>query len=332
MYNFGNPIENRVLNEFIIEGCEMDSKFGIQSKPGVSGRLEHSIMCTFDGNNGDHARFLETLGTIHAGCAYILGQVKGAVKLFNFNPDMAEATGLKNPVYHPRDAVTGAVLQGRNPSMFLKLFSRGKPPMVEQTLFTGLDTKPIPWTLLTGVEMKWIPLLHVKRIYVGGGKGSIQLEVISAVVTAIRARNTETRQTGTIDRLKAARPELQDAVAAQLAKLTATRQEQLLGLVGGVQQPYLDAAAPAGAGEAQPTFAGIAPTGQRQPVQPQMGGQMAQITPGGGAPMMAMLPAIPPLAGAQPTMQDFTAAAPPRAPTVAIPGFQGMQGAAIRLA
>lgn len=317
LYNFGEPIENRKLNDFLFEACEMDSKFGIQSKVGQSGRPEHSIMVTLDGNIADQARFIETTGQLHAGCAYILGQMKGGVKLPLFNAQMAEATGLKNPVHRPRDEVTGELIQGRNPSMFLKLFSRGKPPMVEQTLFTGLDGKPIPWTLLTGVEIKFIPLIHVKRIYVGGGKASIQMEVTSAVVTSVRARNTSTRQTGTIERLKGARPELADAVAAQLAKLTADRQDQMLGLVGGVQVAHHQD--PQHAGEAQPTFAGIAPTGQRQVAQP----MMAQITQGGGTPTMATLPAIPPLGGATPTMQEFTATAPPRAPTVGIPGFQG---------
>ena len=288
LYNFGTQ-DNRILNEFIIEGCEMESKSGIQSKTGPSGRSEHSIMCSFDINNPDQARFIETMSQIHGGCAYILQQFKGAVKLPHFNAGMAEATGLKNPVYRPRDEVSGEPIQGRSPSIFWKLFSRGKPPLVEQTLFTDLEAKPIPWNLLTSVNMKFIPLIHVKRIYIGGGKASIQMEVISAIVTETVARNTTTRQTGTIERLKQARPELADKVAAQLAKLTAERLDQMLG-----------AAVPQHAemqtGEAQPTFAGIAPTGQRQPAQ-------------------QTLPAMPTLM-ATPTMQDFTATAPVRPPVI----------------
>lgn len=310
MYNFGTA-ENRILNEFLFEGCEMDTQFGIQSKPGQSGRVEHSIMCRFDANNQEHNRFIESVGQIHAGCAYILAQMKGAVKLYNFNatsPQMAEATGLKNPVYRARDEVTGEVIQGRAPSMFLKLFSRGKAPMVEQTLFTGLDGKPIPWALMQGVEMKFIPLIHVKRIYVGGGKASIQMEVVSAVVTSIRARNTTSRQMGTIQRLQHARPELADTVAAQLAKLTTDRQDQMLG--GAVPPPPEQHA-----GTDQPTFAGITPTGQRQMARATQGGtaQLAQITATQPAP--ATLPNIPALGG-QPAMQDFTANAPLRAPVI----------------
>lgn len=309
MYNFGND-EKRVLNDFLFEGCEMSSKTGIQSKAGQSGRFEHSIMVTFDENDAEQARFLEIMGQIHGGCAYILAQMKGAVKLYNFNnatPQMAIATGLKDMVYRPRDEMTGEPIQGRAPSMFLKLFSRGKPPMVEQTLFTDLDAKPIPWNLLTGVEVKFIPLIHVKRIYVGGGKASIQMETISAVVTSVRARNTTTTQTGTIERLRQARPQLQDQVAAQLAKLTTDRQDQMLGVPA--QQPQQDQGH---AQEPQTTFAGIVPTGQRQMTQP----QMSQITQNNGfAP--GQLPAIPPLAGNVAAMQDFTANAPTRVPVMA---------------
>ena len=334
MYNFGAG-DVRQLNDFLFEGCELDTSFGIQSKPGQSGRTEHSVMCKFDVNNPDHARMIESVNQIHAGCAYILQQMKGAVKLYNFNAQMAEATGLKNPIYYPRDEMTGEHVQGRSPSTFLKLFSRGKPPMVEQTLFTGVDGKAIPWKLLEGVEMKFIPLIHIKRIYVGGGKASIQMEVVSAVVTSIRARNTTTRQLGTIQRLNAARPELADTVAAQLAKLTIDRQNQMLGDVTpniGVPQ-----------GEGQPTFAGIVPTGRQPAINPTGQPTMATIVPTNNTGVPAVLPtipalgigqgttalpAIPTLGTGHQTMQDFTAGAPARAPNipmVIIPGV-GAEG------
>jgi len=283
MYNLGTN-ENRILSDFFLEACEMETGFGIQSKPGQSGRMEHSVMCRFDNTNDDHRRFIETIGSIHLGCAYILQALKGQVKLYNFNAansQMAEATGLKNPVYRARDELTGDYVQGRAPSMFLKLFSRGKGPMAEQTLFTGLDGKAIPWTLLEGVEMKFIPLIHIKRMYIGGGKASIQMEVVSAVVTSVRARNTTTKQLSTIHRLQTERPELFDTVSAQLAKLSIERQNQMLGApMSQSDQTNTDN---------QPTFAGIAPTGQRQPAQAQQpsyqqgGGlqpHMTQINPG----------------------------------------------------
>jgi len=308
LYNFGT-LENRVLNDFLFEGCEMETPYGIQSKPGPSGRMEHSIMCRFDANNSDHNQFINAMTQLHGGCAFILQQMKGAVKLYNFNAQMAEATGLKSAIYRPRDEITGEIIQGRAPSMFLKLFSRGKPPMAEETLFTGLDEKPITWTLLRGVEMKFIPLIHFKRMYVGGGKASIQMEVVSAVVTSIRARNTTTRQVTTIHNLRQTRPELADTVAAQLAKLTIDRQDQMLGTTS--QPSTTDQSGT----ETQPTFAGITPTGNRQMTNTSPPQMHQNTTPG-------VLPTIPSLGGTQPSMQDLTATAPVRIPAVVIPNGQ----------
>ena len=55
---------------------------------------------------------------------------------------------------------------------------------------------------LRGVEMKYRPLFHFKKIYIGGGKASIQFDITSAVVTHIVKANTESNQTDTIETLK----------------------------------------------------------------------------------------------------------------------------------
>lgn len=328
MYNFGTQ-EQRVLNDFLLEGCEMETAFGIQSKqaqqqqqkPGQAVRMEHSIMSKFDMNNPHHVRFLETINQIHQGCGYILSQMKGSVKLYNFNPQMAEATGFKNPVYRPRDEMTGEPVVGRAPSMFFKLFSRGKPPLGEQTLFTTPDGTPIPWALMNTVEMKFIPLLSVKRIYIGGGKASLQLEMVSAIVTSLRPRNTNTRQTDTINRLNTARPELSDTVSAQVAKLTLDRQEQLLGN----NAPQNNT--PVNNGGEQPTFSGLI-TNKPNNNNHQQGNTNYQQQPQGNnnyqQPQQGALPPIPALGM---SMQDFTASAPTRTPAGMIqPGFTGQNG------
>jgi len=160
--------------------------------------------------------------------------------------------------------LTSALIEGRARSMFMKLFRKGKPPMVEETLFTGLDAKPIPWTLLDKVEMKFIPLLHIKGMYIGG-KPSIQTEMSSAIVTSIKARNTDSQQMQTIKSLTAANPELADRVAAQIAKLSMDRQDQLMHSTLGNDAPATPAIASSG-----PTFSGILPTNQLpgQPTYP----------------------------------------------------------------
>ena len=217
MYNYGTDTSR--LNDFLLEGPELESSTGIQTKPAPgNNRSDHSIPCRFDANNQEQNRFIEVMSSIHKACAYILGTMKGAVGLRFFDPDHPDAL-FSNPVYRPYDKVTNQVITGRAPSMYLKLFSRGKPGMEEQTLFTGVDGNPIPWPLLQSAEIKFIPLIHIKRIYVGS-KASIQMEVQGAIVTSIRARNSATKQTATLLRLQQEHPELVNTVASQVSRLS----------------------------------------------------------------------------------------------------------------
>jgi hypothetical protein len=187
--------------------------------------------------------------------------------------------------------------------------------------------------------MKFIPLIQFKRIYVGGGKASIQMQITSAIVTEIRSRGSTTLQTSTLQRLHEARPNLTDTVSAQLAKLSLDRQDQLLGAG--------QSGSSASEGEAsanQPTFAGIAPTSQRQPVQQQQQQAPQQQYQQQQAPQQyqqqqapqqyqqqqapqqyqqqvqpGVLPTIPALNSQGSAVTDFTANAPMR-----IPGVQGV--------
>jgi hypothetical protein len=303
LYDYGLN-GTKALNEVLIELSEIRSDYGIQAKIGPSGRTEHSIMAKLDPSNADDVQMIGAIDQLYGACAFIVQQMRGAVRLPQFQASMAVQIGMRNPVYRPYDPVTGDPIEGRSPIMFLKLFSRGKPPMVEQTLFTGPDGKTIPWSLLQGVEMRFIPLVHVKSIYVGS-KPSIQMEVVSAVVTSTRARGSAPRQLATLAKLQHDRPELADAVASQLAKLTMDRQDQLLGTT------FIPGPPPAEGGVDQPTFAGILPTGPRAPIG-------AVSAPVGGAPP-AITPPPPirqpvPMGGSMPGMADFTAGAPMRVP------------------
>lgn len=296
MYSYG-PDNNRIIDECLIECCEVTTKQGISSAMNQQGtRMQHNILTKFDLNDSAQIKFVETMGYLHAGACHVVGQMRGAVKLMDFDPQRPGGM-FKSPIYRPRDEVTFEYIQGRAPSMYFKLFC-GQNPTDEKTLFTGPDGKPVPWENLKGVEMKFIPLLRVKSIYCGGGKAALQMDVLSAVITKISLRNTESRQMGTIQRLKQERPEWSDMVSAQLAKITIARQDQLLG-ASGYQEPKKE-----GEDTQQPTYAGVTPTGK----QPTLPGQSAPAIPG-------QLPVIPAFT-AQPTIQEFTAGAPPRMPVI----------------
>lgn len=257
MYNRGNT-DVKNIDQFMLEGCVFESSFGIQTKPGPGGKIDNSIMCRLKTSNPGHLKFITTFNAIHRRCADILAPAKGTVKMPHFRATDPEATGLKSPIYRAIDETTGSPIEGRDPSIFFKLFSRGKEPYGEQTLFTNLKGEQIPWSLLKNVDLKFIPLIHVKRIYIGSGKASIQMEVISAIILEARARNTATQQMTTMKRLQEENPDLVDSVSAQLAKLATDRQDQMLGV------PSSGTPVPVGAN--QPTFTGIVPSNQESRV------------------------------------------------------------------
>ena len=239
-YNMGTKERPNAV-EFQMECCEMVSSRGIQDgEPPGGGRKTHSIMCRFDNSNIEHMKFVEVMEDLHKISANIFYENRFTHKKPLRNIGDAFSI-LKRPIYRQIDLETGEPFAGRAPFMSIKLLH-------DQALFTGLDGAPIPWTLLRNVDIKFIPLIRISRLYFGA-QCVIQIDMISAVVTSVIARNTTTQQISTINRLLNARPDLQNTVAAQIAKLVSDRQEQL--------SPYYEEK-PKGAKqehqEANPTF------------------------------------------------------------------------------
>jgi hypothetical protein len=283
MYDYGTP-GKKILGEFKIEGPVMSSTVGIQTKPNLQGVMASTIGCVANILNEDHKKFISDFDEIYQRSAELIYDVRIMVKLQYFNKECPRASKFNNPVYRPVDEATNQVIEGRNPSLYLKLFSRGKEPYGEQTLFTNLKGEPIPWNLLKNVEMKFIPLIHVKRIYVGGNP-SLQMELVSAVVVEARARNSFTQQTETLKKYQEENPDLADVLSAQLAKLATDRQDQMLGVN---PLPCVDIPGQV----SQPTFAGITPTQQEKQ-----------------KPTMSVINEIPKGINL-PNLQDFTSLAP----------------------
>jgi hypothetical protein len=227
-YNYGTQ-EQPKISDFMMEWPEVYSNGGIIKKdePTPDGKVKtsYSVQVTLP-QSGETGVLIKRVNEVHAACAYIVGQYKGPLKMFDFDQNRPGAL-FKNPVYLPRDE-QGNLREGKNPSIYLKLFKRGYGATEERTLFTDLEGKPIRWELLQGVEMKFIPLVHFEKIYIGGGKASLQMKVVSAVVTYVAARNTVTRQTDTIKNIVTTNPKAAETLAEQIAKLTMERQNIIL--------------------------------------------------------------------------------------------------------
>jgi hypothetical protein len=149
------------LKNLLFETCELHAPNGITSKTDT-----HYVFTQLDPNN---TLFMDQL---YHDCASILNQYKIAVKIPKFNVADPEGSGFKYPIYRE---------QGKNPSMYLKLYKYN----MGQTLFTDSYGNPVPWDLLYGTDFKFIPLLHIKKIYVGYQKASICIQIKSAVITSV---------------------------------------------------------------------------------------------------------------------------------------------------
>lgn len=219
-YMYGN--DNTSIGDFLLETCEMETNYGItetSSESNTSEYLKPSIFCKFNLNNPEHTSFLEKMNSIYDTCVEMLYNERKNVKLFNFSKENAEFL-FKNPIYYPKDD-EGNLIKGRSPSIYLKLLKR-------KTSFVDLNNYTVPWIYLKDVEMKFIPLIHIRGVFIQSTRVTIQMEVLSAVITSIvsKSKNSVTLQKATIQKIKETKPELVNLVSSQIAQISSERQNQ----------------------------------------------------------------------------------------------------------
>lgn len=229
-YNYGTE-ENPYFNDFEMVLCEFTSPVGITKKETTNDngekRIDESIMVKFDPSNPAQLKQLEVFDDLYMRGAELIDGVKGVIKKHKFNAAEPDSDVYKKLVYFPKDEITGQPIAGRLGSMFLKLFTRGSGVMLDQTLFVDAKNKPIDRNLLMGVELKFIPKMSIKKIRVAAGM-TFQMEMKEAIVTSIKARNTESSMFSTLAELRNERPELENLVTSQIAKLQMDRQDKFL--------------------------------------------------------------------------------------------------------
>lgn len=146
---------------------------------------------------------------------------------------------MKAPVYWHRDKETGAFIEGKNPSAYLKhtYFSaqpaRGdKPAMSERyadfkTPLTG-DEK-LSLDILMNSALTFRPVVALTNVYIGAGKITPQFYVSSAVVTDIKKIEKVHQQQGTLERYsknKELMKKLEEQLAASKGFTEERKQEQ----------------------------------------------------------------------------------------------------------
>ena len=228
-YNYGtetNPIIQDLFFEFpVVTSNGIKSKEEpATGKNGPYTKVSNSMMMVFDladsDTRNDSLLSLDKFNELHKAAAQSVGKYKGKLKMHQFDANDPRGD-FKNPIYWPRDE-NSEIIKGKNPNIWVKLRNN-----YNKTLFTDLKGNPIDWKLLTNVNLTLLPLLHVEKIYIGA-KASLQIYMASAIVLKIVPAGTESRQTSTMDKLKAKYGNLEEQVEAQLANLRMERQDELM--------------------------------------------------------------------------------------------------------
>lgn len=119
--------------------------------------------------------------------------IKGQCGLRNMQKSIPFLTGFKDYIYRPSDKKTGDRIEGRNPSLFVKL-----DQSYNRTTFTAINEQVLPWDTLKGVNMLLVPMLHVSHLYIGGGKAAVQIKLASATVISVEEASNAAMQKDTI--------------------------------------------------------------------------------------------------------------------------------------
>jgi hypothetical protein len=239
-------VKKTSVGPFYVELPEVLSPKGIEIKANLSGVDTPSLFCQFDLMNPEAADCvkhavdgdLSTAGFFkqlyHVLATRLLSQdakkvdklktvktLEGIATLFEYNKTM---------VYEPLDSVTQEPIPGKNPSKFFNLVNQGEriPGNFKrkETIFSApyIDPKTndyavIPWdVLLAGVEMKHKPLLWIKKLHIGSTGVSIQMEIVSSVVTSIVKSGSVTGQRDTLTDMEK-NVEMTNAIKNQIAML-----------------------------------------------------------------------------------------------------------------
>ena len=240
-YNYGTETDP-IIQDLFFE-CPVVTSTGIktkeepaQGKNGSYTKTTNSMMMVFDladsETRDDAQRGLDKINELHRASAQAVGKYKGKLKMHQFDANDPRGD-FKNPIYWPRDE-NSEIIKGKNPNIWVKLRNN-----YNKTLFTDLEGRPIDWKLLNNVNLTILPLLHVEKIYVGS-KASLQIYLASAIVLKIVPAGTESRQTSTMERLKAKYGNLAEQVDAQLADLRMTRQDELQASVSSTNNMQHD--------------------------------------------------------------------------------------------
>lgn len=203
--------------ELIFETPPLKCIGGVKIKPNQNGGKQASIFTSFDLSDPAQRAFAGPEPTSFFSKLTLAAKqmiVSQWGKAFPGQPFQSIETmgGSFSPILHQKtDSTTGMVIEGKNPTKFFSLTYYGEPgdSKHREAPFTlplppGDDTKilpeVIPWDILQHADFTVTAAVKFRRIYIGA-KASVQLEVISGVISEIKPSSLVEIQRDTASRL-----------------------------------------------------------------------------------------------------------------------------------
>ena len=203
-YNYGSQEEpnlETLMYEYPEISTDRNGLYRKGPKQGKTGPYyEESVRLIFDHSRPEIQQAINKVREIEKADGSVLHPWRGKMKIPGFDPNNAEATGLKALLQYERDSTTGDIIPGRKPSRFYKVTSatnfllpkivkdeHGNHVIDPNTGKPKITYEKLKHEMLVGRQITMIPLIAHTHIYSGGnGKANPQEKIYSAVVTNLK--------------------------------------------------------------------------------------------------------------------------------------------------
>jgi hypothetical protein len=208
------PIEE-YMNDFIVNGCEMFSYFGIQESYNPN-KTKQGYLISASPSGKDGTDFISFIKEVYNECCSIINKHKTNLGVRYYDMNHLESK-FANPIKYRTESATNEIIPYSRPLMTFKLLHKQS---LCDTIFTDLDDNIIPWELLKLARVKFIPVIKFKHLNISGdGIVTLRMEILRAVITNVEVPEMFYKQISIIDKLKELHPNLQNKVSGQLKEI-----------------------------------------------------------------------------------------------------------------
>lgn len=228
--------------DFVFDGPQMTSKRGAVLNQYNKWHMTSQI----DESNPDHLIFMQKLKEIYDSNVDFIANTnaKHIIGMPMFNP-MTAGMVFRFPIFTPTDD-KGIPIVGASKLFNPSLINSSFPGSTKKTLFTdcSADLNIIDWAFVRDTQVTYIPRFHLAGDYIGGGKISLQIKMISAIVLDIVDSSVTSQQFEVAEQIRKQDPnavnKLKDTLARiqlERSKSTMTPSSPNIGLLNSLTPP-----------------------------------------------------------------------------------------------